>query len=55
MEDDKLKAIFNETPKLHRFPNVTAKRIKDACKLLIDKYKGNAVSIWNDNPRCADL
>ena len=55
MEDDKLKAIFNEVPKLHRFPNVTAERIKDACKLLIDKYKGNAVSIWNDNPKCADL
>ena len=55
MKDDELKVIFNEAPKLHRFPNNYAEYIKDACKMLIDKYKGNAANIWNDNPLCAEL
>ncbi|NAS88193.1 endonuclease III [ANME-1 cluster archaeon AG-394-G21] len=55
MKDDELKVIFNEAPKLHRFPNKYAAYIKDACKMLIDRYEGNAANIWNGNPGYADL
>ena len=55
MNDDELTAIFNEKPKLGRYPNKNAKYIKENCKMLMDRYDGNPANIWNDNPRCVDL
>lgn len=53
--DEELSTIFNRQPKLHRFPNVAALRIKKACKLIVQKYGGNVENLWNDNPRSDDL
>jgi uncharacterized HhH-GPD family protein len=47
--------LFNQPPKLHRFPKTMAKRTIDACKLIIRKYNGQPEKIWNDNPRSSDL
>ena len=48
-------AIFNQKPKLHRFPKTMALRIKKACQLLLEKYEGKAENIWNDNPESDEL
>jgi endonuclease-3 len=55
MGDKEITEIFNEKPKLHRFPNTAALRTKKACQLLIEKYDGRAENVWNDNPRSDDL
>jgi uncharacterized HhH-GPD family protein len=55
LEDSDIKRVFTQQPKLHRFPNVMALRIKKASQLLLDKYNGNAENIWNDCPRSDDL
>jgi uncharacterized HhH-GPD family protein len=55
MDDEEIIAVFNQKPKLHRFPKTMALRIKKACQLLLEKYDGKAENIWNDNPRSDDL
>lgn len=37
-----LRKMANQKPCLHRFPNKAAKRIKDAAKLIVDSYDGDA-------------
>lgn len=54
-EEEYLISLFNQSPKLHRFPATMAKRTIDACKLIIRKYNGTPENIWNDNPRSSDL
>ena len=55
MPDGEIIAVFNQKPKLHRFPKTMALRIKKACQLLLEKYDGKAENIWNDNPKSDDL
>ena len=55
MLDEEIIAIFNQKPKLHRFPKTMALRIKKACRHLVEKYDGRAENIWNDNPKSDDL
>lgn len=55
MSDEELIEIFNQKPKLHRFPKKMAINIKKACLLLIEKYDGKTENIWNDKPRSDDL
>jgi len=55
MSDEEIIKVFNQKPKLHRFPKTMALRIKKACQLLVDKYDGRAENVWNDNPRSDDL
>jgi len=55
MPDEEIIAIFNQRPKLHRFPKTMALRVKKACQLLLEKYDGKAENIWNDNPRSDNL
>jgi len=55
MSDEALIEIFDKKPKLHRFPKTMALRIKNACILIIEDYKGDPENIWNDNPKSSDL
>lgn len=55
MKDEEIIKVFNQKPKLHRFPDTAALRIKRACQLLTKKYGGKAENVWNDNPRSDDL
>jgi len=43
--------LFNQKPKLHRFPETMAKRTINACKLIMSKYAGDPKNIWNDKPK----
>jgi uncharacterized HhH-GPD family protein len=55
MKDEDLVAIFNQKPKLHRFPKIMALRIKKACQLLVKRYNGKTENIWKDNPKSSEL
>jgi len=55
IDSKKIREIFLQKPMLHRFPRVMALRIKNASKLILDRYDGKPENIWNDNPRSADL
>lgn len=55
IEDQNITDIFNQKPKLHRFPKTMALRLKRACRLVLEKYGGKVENLWNDNPRSDDL
>jgi len=41
-----LEAIFAKPPALHRFPKAFAKRSQDLCRILVDRYDGDAAQLW---------
>lgn len=45
-DPDALAEIFSRPPALHRFPKANAKRVQEVCRLLVDKYDGDAAKIW---------
>jgi uncharacterized HhH-GPD family protein len=46
-DPDKLKEIFSTPPALHRFPGSMAGRVQEMCKVLVDKYDGDAAKVWD--------
>ena len=42
-----LKALANETPKLHRYPNMAAKWLKRAAEQIVSHYRGDADLIFD--------
>ena len=55
MGEEELEEIFRQKPAIHRYWRKMAKRIRNACKLVIERYDGQVETLWNDNPRCDDL
>lgn len=55
MEDDELYQVFLRLPQLPRYWKTAARRMRQACRLLLNKYGGQADHIWADNPRAGDL
>ena len=47
---DALAAVFAGPPALHRYPKSMAKRVQDLCRLLVDRYGGDAAAVWRDAP-----
>jgi len=45
-----LKGISKKKPALHRFPGQIAANIKNACRILLSQYGGNAENIWKNQP-----
>jgi uncharacterized HhH-GPD family protein len=43
---DALTQIFSKPPALHRFPKANAKRVQEVCRVLVDKYDGDASRLW---------
>jgi uncharacterized HhH-GPD family protein len=41
-----LAEIFSQRPALHRFPKAMAARVQDLCRLLVDRYDGDAARVW---------
>jgi uncharacterized HhH-GPD family protein len=39
-------ALFSQRPALHRFPGAMAKRVQELCRILVDRYDGDAASVW---------
>ncbi len=47
-DPDALTAVFGERPALHRFPRAMAARVQEVCRLLVERYDGDAAGAWND-------
>ncbi len=47
--------IFRTPPALHRFPAAMAKRVQALAALLIERWDGDAASIWRDVPDGGEL
>jgi uncharacterized HhH-GPD family protein len=45
-DPDAFEAIFREVPALHRFPAAMAKRVQAMAVGLVERYDGDAASIW---------
>lgn len=50
-----LEAAFRQKPALHRYPAAMAKRVRDAMRIVVDRYEGNAARIWWEGEDLADV
>jgi uncharacterized HhH-GPD family protein len=47
-DPEALSAVFAARPALHRFPKAMASRVQDVCRLLVERYDGDAARVWTD-------
>jgi uncharacterized HhH-GPD family protein len=45
-DPEALAAIFSERPALHRYPRSMAGRVQQMCQRIVERYDGNAASLW---------
>ena len=55
MDPDVLDVAFRTPPALHRFPGNMAKRVRELCAYLVERYDGDASRIWREATDGADL
>lgn len=55
LDPDALAAIFAERPALHRFPSTMAGRVGALCRIVVERYDGDAARIWTTAPDAAEL
>jgi uncharacterized HhH-GPD family protein len=48
-----LEPAFRERPAIHRFPGAMARRVRDLCAHVSERYDGDAARVWTD-ARSAD-
>ncbi len=46
LDADELVALFKGPPALHRYPGSMAGRTQDMCRMLVERYGGDAASVW---------
>lgn len=44
---DELIAIFATPPALHRFPKAMATRVQQVCRVIVERYGGDAAALWS--------
>jgi uncharacterized HhH-GPD family protein len=54
-DPDAFEAIFRQPPALHRFPAAMAKRVQALAKVLLERFDGDAASVWTGASSGADL
>jgi uncharacterized HhH-GPD family protein len=54
-DPEALVALFAERPALHRFPKAMAARVQEVCRLLVERYDGDAAALWTDAKDGAEL
>jgi uncharacterized HhH-GPD family protein len=54
-DPEALIAIFAKPPALHRFPKAMAGRVQEVCRVLVDRYAGDAAALWRDAADGAEL
>ncbi|MEV1287042.1 HhH-GPD-type base excision DNA repair protein [Micromonospora sp. NPDC049679] len=47
-DPEALTAIFSERPALHRFPRSMAARVQEVCRMLVERYDGEASRLWSE-------
>src|SRR5215207_4884406 len=45
-DPDALITIFATPPALHRFPKAMAARVQEVCRVLVDRFDGDAAALW---------
>jgi uncharacterized HhH-GPD family protein len=45
-DPDDLEQIFRTPPALHRFPAAMAKRVQELCRIIVERYDGDAANIY---------
>jgi uncharacterized HhH-GPD family protein len=50
-----LEPVFRERPAIHRFPGAMAKRVRDVCGHVAERYDGDAARVWTDATTPAEL
>ena len=43
-----LEPVFRERPAIHRFPGSMAKRVRDVCAHVAERYGGDAAGVWTE-------
>jgi uncharacterized HhH-GPD family protein len=43
-----LEPAFRERPAIHRFPGAMARRVRDLCAHVAERYDGDAARVWTD-------
>ncbi|SCG48940.1 uncharacterized HhH-GPD family protein [Micromonospora siamensis] len=54
-DPDALVEVFARPPALHRFPKAMAARVQEMCRMLVDRYDGDAAGLWADVPDGREL
>jgi uncharacterized HhH-GPD family protein len=54
-DPEELVAIFARPPALHRFPKAMAARVQEVCRVLVERYDGEAAALWADVADGAEL
>jgi uncharacterized HhH-GPD family protein len=54
-DPDAFEAIFRQPPALHRFPAAMAKRVQALAQVLLERFDGDAASVWTGATSGADL
>ncbi|KXK61424.1 Fe-S cluster assembly protein HesB [Micromonospora rosaria] len=47
-DPEALVAVFAQPPALHRFPKAMAARVQEVCRVLVERYDGDASRLWAD-------
>jgi uncharacterized HhH-GPD family protein len=47
-DPDELEQIFRTPPALHRFPAAMAKRVQELCRIIVERYDGDAANVYAD-------
>jgi uncharacterized HhH-GPD family protein len=48
-------AIFAQRPALHRFPKAMAARVQELCRMIVERYDGDAARVWPEAKTGAEL
>jgi uncharacterized HhH-GPD family protein len=46
-DPEALVALFAQPPALHRFPKAMAARVQEVCRVLVERYDGDAAGLWS--------
>ncbi len=54
-DPEALAAIFSQKPALHRYPRSMAGRVQQMCRLIADRYQGEAANLWSGDVTGSEL
>jgi uncharacterized HhH-GPD family protein len=54
-DPDELKQVFAERPALHRFPGAMAARTQELCRVVAERYAGDAAAVWSSTRTGGEL
>jgi uncharacterized HhH-GPD family protein len=49
-DEEEFVALCSRPPAIHRFPGSMAKRVRQCCQVLVERYDGRAANVWRNQP-----